>query len=413
MHTLNRWILLLLLTPVFAFSQTMLDSNHYLIFNYNYPPDSLFVDGKLVQYVTQNMRYRVAEKGTYRMRAVLKGAHTIENEVTFGKSRFTSVKLRFSPNKNFSTPEKITPYDVLPTRAFFSAPGLLTKTFTSFWGVGNIGAVGAGLYFGIIDNNFAEKKQFPILVSGMVQHVYNLFRLYARFDEKGGFRHPGYANGNGAGVFATYSVVDLSKTMFSEFTVLDVDRNFGAVLKRYRQTTVTGIESEFAVFSAGFEKHLSQDFSLNTTISYRPVTVKMSVQDTVKYNSIVIPNAESVESSHNFFMTSLTLDYRFLRIFNQEWLFSFGGFWGSSLDLKKDYRVKLLSAFEFYEDVSINYSYKMGGILYGLKLLTPLTKRLNFTFNYSKINSINAELNTNKKTVTADIWQSGLRYEFR
>ena len=415
MHTLKQWILLLLLIPVFAFSQTAMDSNHYLVFKYNYPPDSLFVDGKPVEMIRQNMRYRVAESGSYHVRAVLKGALPFEQKAIFVNSRFSYVNIRFAIDDAFVDVDKTTAYAILPTYSFFSKSNILVKSFRNVWGVTNAISAGVLLQYSLSSDKFSGKKQLPILLSGVAQQVYYAARIYFGTDDNGLFKHPGYASTAGVGLFATYTVLDIDDVIFSKYEALEIKEVVSLTHQRFRRTTIKGIDSEIAMPTIGLEGHLTNDLSVTAALSFKTMQVNMSIEDTVKYGSgfiTEIPQSERVNSEFKFMFTRLSLNYRFLRMLNQEWIVNVGGFWSSSLDMEKDYRVKLYSNQEFYEDATANFSYSAGGIIYGIRMMTPISKRLNFFFNYNKINSVDGELNTIKFSSQADVWQSGLRYEF-
>lgn len=413
MHSLNRWILLLLLVPVFALTQTALDTNHYIVINYNHPPDSLFVDGEPVQTIRQNMRYRVPESGTYHVKAILYGAKPIEKDVTFENARFTTVYFKFTADENFSFSEKGAQNRSFVTHSIFNNSEIMTQKFAKNWGLANIFGVGTALVLGLKQDDYAGRTQFPVFVGGLAFQLYTVAKLYYGFYENDKIQHPGYTTGSGTGLFAAYSVFDFDKIKKSEFAILRINRLAGATQFRHRRTEISGIAPDFGTFSLGIEKHLSNDVSITAMFAYQPITAKLSVTDTVKYGSTEVLNLAETEIDYDFVYTSILMDYRFLRILNQEWLVNVGGFWGSSLTMDLDYRIKLLRTVEIYEDVSANFNYSLGGGILGFRLLTPITKKLNVLFNYSKIGMVKSEINGVEKSSINTVWQGGLRYEFR
>ncbi|MCB0262007.1 MAG: hypothetical protein KDH95_03740 [Calditrichaeota bacterium] len=413
MYKLKQWILLLLLVPVFVYSQTVLDTNHYLVISYNYPPDSLFIDGKPVQNVTQNMRYRVPESGTYHVKAILHGAKPIEKDVAFVNTRFATVDLKFTADENASFGENGVQNPSFVTYSFLNDSDMMTMKFAKNWGLANIFGVGTALVFGLKQDDYAGRTQFPVFVGGLALQLFSVAKLYYNFYEHGKIQHPGYTTGSGIGLFAAYSVFDFNNMQISEYKVIRLTRIVGSTQFRHRRTDIRGVAPDFGTFSLGFEKHLSDDLSITAMFAYKPITAKLSVTDTVKYGSNEVLNLAETEIDYDFVFTSISMNYRFLRILNQEWLLNIGGFWGSSLSMDLDYRIKILRTVDIFEDVSAHFNYSLGGALLGFQLLTPITKKFNILFGYSKIGIVKSEINGVEKSSLNTVWQGGLRYEFR
>ncbi|RMF60873.1 MAG: hypothetical protein D6748_03030 [Calditrichaeota bacterium] len=363
-----------------------------LRFFYNRKPDSLWINGNSVD--IENGEMITLPIGMVKIKALKECYHPIVTTTEVIPQRIIPVKLKF---RHFTTDE---------------------YTLYRYYQLSNIVLLPVSLA-GSLKSKKAENI-FPFVLAGtMTQVFWNLIQR-RHFDRCSRAYHMVSPSENGIwfGISMTSFYNEWGNIQYSEGVRYfrdvppPVEDFYIDIRREVTTSTFPDFDWEGYAFNLEFLKNIHRNLTLYGGVVWFPrMTIDLEVQEFFLYGNALLREYNLTKSA-SLFLFNLELQVKPIHILNQEFYGIFGGFWGKSIQLKKELLfdpVTPVSATN-QDTVRVNAQLHASGYTLGIGLHSPLTSYIGLFLEFRIQPSFTFTIGTHEQKRYLRSFRMGMRY---
>ena len=348
---------------------------------YNYPPDSLFIDGKSVPIPESGSKLDVGE-GTHHIRALLDGCEPIEETITLKLHRLKYTYINFRLSQTI-TPQRLF---TLPTREFPGKQSFAGKNALKFQSVFLSGIIAAGWF--TIDRDIEMKDLLPGAIPAIAANfIWPLMRARRFAKPRGDYHAPEHRFRQFGLAFNTDWGVDrLADKKIERMVTYGFSRRFHKASMRLTTGPAISVAGRY---------YIKRDmiFSASTTV-YPSATFNAQFEDTLLVGVAATRELRSSsfeeKTNHTLVQLQLSFEKDIFRILEQQWAVGIAGSISNSIEEENQFILQRFPAIQIADTANIAYKVNLTGFGTFFKITTP------FNHHFAVISKITANFGEQK-----------------
>lgn len=375
----------------YAQDSSQVTGNSFLRFFYNKPPDSLFLNDRLI--TSAEGELFAAEPGVYTIEAVLDCHYRITRQAEVKPHQIRPVGLNF---KHFTSAQRnLRRWSIFSDVLTF--PGgivtsILSKRSRQYVLPLTLSAVAMQIVWQVQEGRNFHPCNWEFTPLNMERHLFSVGLSVESFFNSLQTSSADQASYRRVGPGFDFSI-NVDRAISATFIPKLFATNYGATLE--------------------FQKYISPRVGLSGTLRYLPDTeLRVTVNERLQSSGEQFREYET-SVSRQMWVADLSAELAAIKILNQELLLMVGGYVGNTLKIDQDLLVGAVSPPSYsgqQDTIRISYQVKNSGFTLGLGLHSPLSRKLSFIYQYRLFSKSRLEIMGDKQNRVLQTFRAGFRY---